>query len=93
MRQKGRAAPGEFVALRREWHSGDIVQLELPLKMRLETVDPQHTDTVALLRGPLVLMAVKQQQASPLPSLRRAHLLAAKRVSERQGQQALRADR
>jgi DUF1680 family protein len=85
-RQKGLAVPGEFAAIRREWHSGDRVELELPLKTRLETIDPQHTDTVALLRGPLVLMAVKQQQASPLPSLTRAQLLAAKRVSERQWQ-------
>jgi hypothetical protein len=54
--------------------------------MRLETIDPQHADTVALLRGPLVLMAVKQQQASPLPKLTREQLLAAKRVGERQWQ-------
>lgn len=85
-RQKGLAVPGEFAAIRREWHLGDRVELELPLKMRLETIDPQHTDTVALLRGPLVLMAVKQQQDGPLPSLTRAQLLAAKRVSERQWQ-------
>ncbi len=67
VRQKGLAVPGDFAAIRREWKTGDRIELELPLKMRLETIDPQHTDTVALLRGPLVLMAVKQQQASPLP--------------------------
>ena len=51
--------------------------------MRLETIDAQHTDTVALLRGPLVLMAVKEAQAAPLPKITREQLLAAKRVSER----------
>jgi hypothetical protein len=54
--------------------------------MRLETIDAQHADTVALLRGPLVLMAVKEDQAAPLPKVTREQLLAAKRVSERQWQ-------
>lgn len=85
-RQNGLAVPGQFAAIRREWKTGDRVELELPLKMRFETIDPQHTDTVALLRGPLVLMAVKQQQTSPLPKLTREQLLAAKRVGERQWQ-------
>jgi DUF1680 family protein len=60
------------------------VELELPLNMRLETIDSRHTDTVALLRGPLVLMAVKQQQDGPVPKMKREQLLQARRVSERQ---------
>ena len=60
-RQKELAAPGQFAAIRREWKTGDRVELELPLKMRLEPIDAQHADTVALLRGPLVLMAVKEK--------------------------------
>jgi uncharacterized protein len=83
-RQKGAAVPGEFAAIRREWKSGDRVELKLPLKMRLETIDSQHTDTVALLRGPLVLMAVKREQEAPVPTVTREQLLAARRVSERQ---------
>jgi DUF1680 family protein len=85
-RQKGLAVPGEFAAVRREWKTGDRVDLELPLKMRLEAIDAQHTDTVALLRGPLVLMAVKPQQEAPVPKLTREQLLAAKRIAERQWQ-------
>jgi hypothetical protein len=85
-RQKGLAVPGEFAAIRREWKSGDRVELDIPLKMRLEAINARHTDTVALLRGPLVLMAVKQEQESPVPRLTREQLLAAKRVSERQWQ-------
>ena len=69
-RQQGLAIPGHFAAIHREWKTGDRIELELPLKMRLETIDAQHTDTVALLRGPLVLMAVKQQQDSPVPASR-----------------------
>jgi hypothetical protein len=54
--------------------------------MRLETIDARHPDTVALLRGPLVLMAVKQQQEAPAPNFTRGQLLAASRISERQWQ-------
>ncbi len=85
-RQKGLAVPGQFVAIRRKWKTGDRVELELPLKMRLESIDARHTATVALLRGPLVLMAVKQRQDGPEPKMTREHLLAAQRVSERQWQ-------
>jgi len=87
-RQKGLAVPGQFASIRREWRTGDRVELELPLKMRLEPIDAQHADTVALLRGPLVLMAVKQEQASPLPKVTRDQLLAVRRVSEREWQAA-----
>ena len=85
-RQVGVASPGQFAAIRRTWKSGDRVELELPLKMRLEPIDAQHTDTVALLRGPLVLMAVKEKEGVPLPQVTRAGLLGAKRLSERQWQ-------
>jgi len=62
------------------------VELELPLKLRLEPVDARHMETVALLRGPLVLMAVKQEQQAPAPKVTREQLLAAQRVSEWQWQ-------
>lgn len=86
VKQKGLAGPGRFAAVRRTWRTGDRVELEFPLKMRLEAIDAQHTDTVALTRGPLVLMAVKKEQASVPPSVTREQLLGAKRISERQWQ-------
>jgi uncharacterized protein len=82
-RQTGAAAPGQFAAIRRTWANGDRVELELPLRLRLEPLDAGHPNTVALLRGPLVLMAVKPQQESPVPQVTRAQLTAAQRVSER----------
>jgi hypothetical protein len=85
-RQTGLAKPGEFAAIRREWKTGDRVELELPLKTRLETIDARHADTVALLRGPLVLMAVKPQQDAPVPRFTREQLLAAKRTASAQWQ-------
>jgi len=86
IRQKELAVPGQFVAIRREWKTGDRAELELPLKIRLETIDARHTDTVALLRGPLVLMAVKHEQNGLVPNVPRKQLLAPQRVSERQWQ-------
>jgi len=82
-RQAVPAVPGQFAGVRRTWRSGDRVELQLPLRMRLEAIDARHPETVALLRGPLALMAVKPRQESPLPRVTRSELLAARRVSER----------
>jgi hypothetical protein len=82
-RVKDAARPGEFAAIRRTWKSGDRVELDLPLRMRTEAIDAQHTHTVALVRGPLVLMAVKDQLQAPVPEIAREQLLGARRVSER----------
>lgn len=70
------ASAGSFVQLRRKWKSGDRIELELPMTTRLEAVDPQHADTVALMMGPLVLFAVTDSQ----PAVTRTQLLAAKKV-------------
>ena len=69
------AAAGMFARVQREWKDGDRVEVEIPLKTRLEAVDAQHTDTVALVTGPLVLFAITDSQ----PSVTRAGLLAAKK--------------
>jgi hypothetical protein len=85
-RQNATVPPGQFAAIRREWKTEDRVELELPLKMRLEPIDPRHPETVALLRGPLVLMAVKEEQNGPVSKVTREQLLSARRLSERQWQ-------
>lgn len=84
-RQTG-VQPGSFAAIQRTWKSGDRVELELPLHMRVEAIDSAHPDAVALLRGPQVLMAVKERQGAPLPRITRTQLLAAKRMSKREWQ-------
>lgn len=50
--------PGRFVRLTRLWKTGDVIKLRLPLPKRLEAVDREHPEVVALVRGPLVLFAV-----------------------------------
>ena len=86
IRQKESAIPGQFAAIQREWKTGDRVELEMPLGMRLESIDAKHADTVALLRGPLVLMAVKADGTDQLPKVTREQLLGARRVNQRQWQ-------
>jgi DUF1680 family protein len=66
--------PGTFAAIRRTWKEGDRIELELPMPLRLERVDVQHSNQQALLRGPLVLFAVAPGQ----PSFEKAELLRAK---------------
>ena len=75
-RWRNPVAPGIFASLRREWRNGDRVQLELPMRMRLETLDSANPNTVALLRGPLVLFAITK---SP-PKVTRQQLLNAEYV-------------
>jgi DUF1680 family protein len=67
---------GTFMRVWRQWKTGDRVDLELPMKARLEAADPQHADTVALLVGPVVLFAVTDAD----PKVMRAQLLAAKKT-------------
>jgi DUF1680 family protein len=69
------ASVGSFAQVRRKWKTGDRIELELPLKARLEAVDSQHAETVALLVGPVVLFAITDMD----PKITRAQLLAAKK--------------
>ena len=54
------------------------------MTMRLEPIDPQHPQVVALLCGPLVLFAITDNP----PILTRADLLAANRAGRRSWQVA-----
>jgi DUF1680 family protein len=76
-REASSLEPGRFAALRREWHSEDRIELELPLTRELERVDNQHPDVVALRSGPLVLMRIFDDDGAP--PITRKGLLAAQR--------------
>jgi uncharacterized protein len=52
------AEPRSFAALRRRWQNNDTIQLKLPFTFRTVPVDEQHPQLVALMRGPLVLVAL-----------------------------------
>jgi uncharacterized protein len=80
-RWAGAAEPGTFAELSRTWRDGDRIDLELPRAKRLEAVDRQHPDIVALLAGPLVLFPVSAGAGPPRPT--RTELLAAQQVAPR----------
>jgi DUF1680 family protein len=75
------AQPGTFAAIRRTWKDGDRVELELPMPLRLETIDANHPKLVALMQGPLVLLAIADSQ----PSFDRNALLEARPANNASG--------
>jgi hypothetical protein len=62
IRVNGEAAAVEmekgFARLERSWKDGDRIELGLSMPMRLEAIDARHPNTLALVRGPLVLFAI-----------------------------------
>jgi DUF1680 family protein len=74
--------PGAFASIRRLWKTGDRVEVNLPMTMRLQAVDPQHPDIVALLYGPLVLFAITDSA----PAVTRRQLLASQKIGAQQWQ-------
>ena len=63
------ASPGTFALVGREFRDGDTIELTLPLRNRTEAIDEQHPQLVALLRGPLLLVAVDQHLKIPRASI------------------------
>ena len=51
----GPAKPGTWASIERTWASGDTVEIRIPLRLRMEPVDRQHPDRVAVVRGPVVM--------------------------------------
>ncbi len=72
-----------FTAVRRVWRTGDRVELMLPMSLRLELLPADgatvHTQTAALLWGPLVLFPVREGSDKGPMTFTRENLLGAKR--------------
>ncbi len=66
--------PGTFAALRRQWKNGDRIEYTIDMPLRLEAIDPQHPNNVALLSGPVTLFAIDSLGSN----FNRAQLLAAR---------------
>jgi DUF1680 family protein len=49
-------AAGTWAVVERTWTAGDKVEITIPLTLRMEAVDRQHPDRVAVVRGPVVLI-------------------------------------
>jgi DUF1680 family protein len=49
------AAAGGWVSIDREWRSGDVVVITIPMALREVPVDRQHPDRAAIMYGPVAL--------------------------------------
>ncbi len=74
--------PGSFAEIDREWRSGDLIELDLPLTMRTQTIEASVPDTVALLAGPMVLMRLLNDDSATV-SLRKETLFAIRQAEPR----------
>jgi hypothetical protein len=70
---------GSWHEIRRTWNDGDRIELILDRPLRLEMVDRQHPDLVALMQGPLALFALGDRM---LPFTRR-ELMSVRQVAAR----------
>jgi DUF1680 family protein len=59
------AAPKSFASVRRRWNPNDTLEVKLPWRDRTQAVDDRHPDTVALMRGPLMMVAVDAPAGMP----------------------------
>ncbi|MBD0421819.1 glycoside hydrolase family 127 protein [Streptomyces sp. TRM S81-3] len=55
-RRGGVARPGTYLSLRRTWSPGDVVDVTLPLRLRVEQA-PDDPDVQSLFHGPVLLAA------------------------------------
>ncbi len=61
------STPSSYITLHREWNNGDVVEMEMPMKVKLEELNylPEY---VSILRGPIV-MAARYDNGAPLTGL------------------------
>ncbi len=64
------AERGTFAALRRRWQNHDTVRVEFPMAFRSGRVDEQHPDLIAVMRGPVMLVALVPPPQIPREALR-----------------------
>jgi DUF1680 family protein len=77
-RVEGEPVAGKFFEVARTWKNGDRVEFEIGMPLRLQAVDAQNPQIVALVRGPLALFGVGNLP----PNFSHAQLLAAAAASQ-----------
>ncbi|MBI1176226.1 glycosyl hydrolase [bacterium] len=61
---KSSRTPGSFIELNRRWESGDVVEADLPMMLRMDFL-PGTTDTAAVVYGPIVLVGALGHPVKP----------------------------
>lgn len=64
---KTTSKPSSYLSLNREWRDGDVIEMEMPMKVTLEELN-YLPDYVSILRGPIV-MAARIESDAPLTGL------------------------
>ncbi len=59
------ADPSSFAAVRRRWQTNDVIHVRLPHSFQTVAIDEQHPDTVALMRGPVMFVALSPKLLLP----------------------------
>jgi DUF1680 family protein len=54
------AHPGTWAQIQRTWKAGDRVVVQIPMRLRSAPVDQQHSNRIAMLYGPVVLVQKTQ---------------------------------
>jgi uncharacterized protein len=52
------ASPGGFARIQRRWKDKDRIEVRLPQDFRVEAIDDLHPNTVAVMRGPVMYVAL-----------------------------------
>ncbi len=82
-----------FAGVRRQWRAGDVVEMELPMTSRLEAMPAElrfgeigrmPLETVALMRGPEVLFAVREPGDVGVLAVKEGALVSARRTGARE---------
>lgn len=61
---KTSSKPGSFISEKRAWKSGDVVEVTLPMTVKMEPL-PGTTDTAAAVYGPIVLVGALGHEVKP----------------------------
>jgi DUF1680 family protein len=62
-----KAERGTFAAVSRRWRKGDTVEVEFPFSFRAIPIDESAPNTVAMMRGPVMLTAVDPPDELAVP--------------------------
>ncbi len=77
-----------FTTIERTWRTGDVVELQLPMSLRLEFLPADgttlHPHTAAVMRGPLVLFPLREPTDKGPLTFTREELLGATRTGPRE---------